>query len=299
MVNNDFELFKERKIKASEIFYIAQIPKQSAYNFVRKYHYLGDATFFSMYQFGLFYKPTTELVGVATFSVPQGGCALAGWFNLPNDTTNIFELSRLCLLPELNNTNASSYLLGGSIKQFNKMNEDVRKTLHKEHKQMSADDYVCRAVITLADASRHVGSIYQVCNFDYYGVTDEKSDFWREDGEKNPRHGSSPQESHGVWLPRSQKHRYAYILDKSLKCLYTKEIKPSTDSLIFKKSCCHGTNIVYDKRFGEYWTCPLCTGKIELVDKDGNKLNNPRVTGVAVKEKKKENSHFERVVWDI
>ena len=113
MLENDIKDFIDKKVKGKDLFYVESIPKQSAYMFINKYHYLKDAKFFSEYQYGLFYKPTTELVGVATFSLPQGIVALQSWFNLSNSVTNIFELSRLCVLPVLNNTNATSLLLGG------------------------------------------------------------------------------------------------------------------------------------------------------------------------------------------
>ena len=98
---------------------------------------------------------------MATFSNPQGNVALKGWFGLPNTDQSVLELSRLCVLPQLNGTNATSFLLSTSIRLLKK--EGVR------------------AVITLADDSRHSGSIYQVCNFTYYGLTDKKSDFFSSD----------------------------------------------------------------------------------------------------------------------
>ena len=205
------EKFKNRKIKAKEIFEIRPIAKPEAYEFVKTFHYLGDAKFFSMYSFGLFYKPTDTLVGVATFSLPQGNVALKGWFGLPNSDKSVVELSRLCVLPELNGTNATSFLLGGSIRLLKKGG-------------------LVRAVITLADSSRHVGSIYQVCNFTYYGLTDKKNDFYREDGVVNPRGKTST--VHGVWVPRTRKHRYAIILDKNLHCGYEECPRPKSSDVV-------------------------------------------------------------------
>jgi hypothetical protein len=145
------------------------------------------------------------------------------------------------MLPQLNGSNATSYLLGGSI-----------KILKKEG--------FCRAVITLACSERHVGSIYQVCNFKYYGLSSPKTDFFREDGKCNPRGKTS--EWHGVWLPRPRKHRYAYILDKTLQCNYEEVPKPSQVET-YELPCCNGTHVVHDKRFNKYYTCPRCTGKLE------------------------------------
>lgn len=162
------ERFKSRSIKAQSVFKVVGIEKPLAYDFVRQYHYLGDTDFFCKYAYGLWC--CGELVGVAAFSNPQGTTALKGWFGLGNDDQSVLELSRLALLPSLNGCNATSFLLSHSIRLL---------------KQIGV-----RAVITLADASRHIGSIYQVCNFKYYGLADDKSDFYRyPDGKKNPRGG--------------------------------------------------------------------------------------------------------------
>ena len=237
------EQFKVRKIKAKSIFSIKEIPKKIAYDFIQKYHYLGKAKFLSIYNFGLFHED--ELVGVSTFSNPQGISTLKGWFGLPNQEQTILELSRLCMLPTLNGTNATSFLLGNSI-----------KLLRKEG---------IRAIITLADSNRHNGAIYQVCNFKYYGLTDAKTDFFSVDGRKNPR--GATKDMQGVWLPRTRKHRYCYIIDKKLKVNY-KEQKPPKKEDIFKIECCEGTKEVFDKRFGKWYTCPKCCGKLEETHKN-------------------------------
>jgi hypothetical protein len=234
-------LFKERKLKAKEVFTLKEITKKEAYNFILKFHYLGEAKFFSKYNHGIFIDDV--LVGAATYSNPQGISALKSWFNLSNDVQDIVELSRLCVLPELNGSNATSYLLGNSIKKL--------KTVG------------VRAVITLADDSRHVGSIYQVCNFKYYGLTNKKTDFYTYDGRLNPR--GETKDLRGVWLPRTRKHRYGYILDPTLKCILTEQDRPNILDTNFY-NCCNKTNIVYDKRFNEWYTCPRCTGKLELLE---------------------------------
>jgi len=233
--------FARREVRAKEIFTIKEIDKNTAFNFIRVYHYLADAKFFSCYNYGLFIED--ELVGVATYSNPQGIVALKGWFGLENSCKNILELSRLCMLPILNGSNATSYLLGGSIKLLKQ--KDIR------------------AVITLADNSRHIGSIYQVCNFKYYGLTDAKTDFFRFDGKVNPR--GSTKDIRGVWLPRTRKHRYAFIMDKTLECKYKELEKPKKEEKEFngeiKCEFCDDTGEVYDKRFNECHTCPKCKEK--------------------------------------
>lgn len=237
-------LFSNREIKAKDVFYIEEITKPQAYDFVRKYHYLGDAKFFCEQAFGLFAIHGDQLLGVATFSQPQGIVALKSWFGLTNQDKCVYELSRLCMSPSLNRTNATSYLLSGSIKQLKKQGK-------------------IRAIITLADSHRHCGSIYQVCNFKYYGLTKKASDFYRDDGKVNPRGKSGSW--HGVYLPRTRKHRYAYILDDSLKVMYDEQTRP-TLSDTYEVDCCGGTGKVYDNRFDEWYTCPRCTGRLNRLE---------------------------------
>lgn len=217
------------------------ITKITAYSFVKDHHYLGNAKFFSMYNFGL--RCCKELVGVASFSLPQGTSASDGWFGLKANDPSVLELTRLAMLPELNGTNATSYLLSGSIRELRKKG--------------------VKAVITLADASRHVGSIYQVCNFHYFGLADDKSDFYEyPSGKKNPR--GETKNKKGVWIPRTKKYRYAYIMDKHLKCRYAEHERPKKGETI-SRVCCGGTGIVTDNRTGDRYTCPICTGRLEKI----------------------------------
>lgn len=241
----DLNAFKAREIKARQIFTIREIEKNSCYEFVRRYHYLANAKFFCVYGYAMYYKDcdgTEEMVGCSTFSNPQGISALKGWFNLTNENQEVLELSRLCLLPILNKTNATSFLLGNSMRML------------KRHG--------IRAVITLADSSRHVGSIYQVCNFKYYGLTERKTDFYSIDGYKNPRGATN--NWHGVWVERPRKHRYCYLLDKRLQVLYREEKAPTANETQ-KPNCCNGTKKVFDKRFKEWFSCPVCCGYIKLL----------------------------------
>ena len=216
---------------------IKLVDKKVAYEFVKTYHYLGDAKFFSKFAYALYHKDSNEIMGVATFSNPQGNVALKGWFGLSNTDQSVLELSRLCVLPELNGTNATSFLLSTSIRLLKK--EGVR------------------AVITLADDSRHSGSIYQVCNFTYYGLTDKKSDFFSftDGGKVNPR--GATKDKQGVWINRTRKHRYAYIMDKELVCNYEEQPKPQKGDTN-EYDCCGGTKQVLDKRFNVWYSCPKC-----------------------------------------
>ena len=243
------EKFNNRECKAKDIFRMMEVNKVTAYHFVARYHYLGVAKFFSVYNYGLFTKDY-ELVGVATFSNPQGTNTLKGWFGLDCNDKSVLELSRLCMLPALNGTNATSYLLSNSM-----------KSLYKQHG--------IKAVITLADSSRHVGSIYQVCNFTYYGLSEPKNDFWSE-GKKNVRRDTIV-DIDGVWVPRPRKHRYAYIMDKSLKCLYAEAPRPNKDAVV-PYSCCGGERKIYSPKRKLWFTCPICTGHLVLLNSESDDI---------------------------
>jgi hypothetical protein len=234
--NNDFK---------KKDYVIKLIDKKIAYEFIKTYHYLGAAKFFAKFSYGMYHKGGDELLGVTAFSNPQGNVALKGWFGLPNTDQSVLELSRLCVMPNLNGTNATSFLLSTSIKLLKK--EEIR------------------AVITLADDSRHTGSIYQVCNFSYYGLTNKKSDFfsYTDGGKVNPR--GTTKEKEGVWISRTRKHRYAFIINKDLICLYdlVNEKPKKDDTSVY--DCCNGTQIVTDKRFNVSYSCPKCTHNLEVM----------------------------------
>ena len=67
----------------------------------------------------------------------------------------------------------------------------------------------------------------------------------------------------GVWINRTQKHRYAYILDENLICLYEQQPYPKKTD-VKDYDCCNGTKIVKDKRFNIDYPCPKCTVSVEF-----------------------------------
>lgn len=230
--------FKNREVKAKDVFEVKDMPFDEAYQFIRKYHYLGDVKPFGCRQWGLYCDG--ELVGVSMFGSPQGTLTLRGWFG--GNESGVYELVRLAMLPELNGTNATSYLLSYSIRELKKVGG--------------------RAVITLADSQRHVGSIYQVCNFKYYGPTNKKSDFYVfPSGEKHVR--GKTKDLQGVWIPRTTKHRYAYIMDRRLKVLYEECAYPQKHDTTEAQCCRDG--VVYDTRYGVAYTCPLCNRPMRVL----------------------------------
>lgn len=235
-------------------YIICEITKKEAKDLVSKFHYLGDKDFLYKYAYGLVDKETYSLVGCAVFAHPNGNVTLKGWFGVENDSEigkSIYELTRLVLHPTLNGGNVSSYLLSNAIKNLR------RKTR------------VC-AIITLADGSRHVGYVYQACNFKYYGVSDKKKDFYMYDETSSNGYRLNPRgkvtDKQGIWLDRSIKHRYVIVFEKNLRVLYKEEKYPKGDTNIFDISCCRGKGFVIDNRFMKKYSCPICVGELRLLE---------------------------------
>jgi len=189
-------------------FYIDKVSKDEVKDLLYTHHYLKDESkdFKSGYNYGLFKHPEWECplriggcVGVCIFTglpVPE---IAVGAFGLNRDEQQgLFELSRLCILPEIqsNEYNITSWFVSRSVRQLRK-------------------DTEVKAILSYADSNRHTGTIYRACNFKYYGLTDRKKDFYYSDGTKHSRGRTKGQK--GEWKDRTQKHRYLMIFDKSLK----------------------------------------------------------------------------------
>ena len=191
-------------------FYIDRITKQQAGELLLKYHYLKDISkgFKSGYNYGLFkrneFSPLNigGLLGVCIFTglpVPE---IAKGAFGLErNEQQGLFELSRLCIYPDIQSEehNITSWFVSRSIRQLRK-------------------DTEVKAIISYADSDFHSGTIYRACNFKYCGLTDPKKDFYYADGTKHSR--GKIKGAEGEWKERSRKHRYVMMFDKNLKLLW-------------------------------------------------------------------------------
>ena len=143
-------------------FHIRLITKSEAGTILDKYHYLTNISkgFKSGYNYGCFYGDT--LVGVAIFTgfpVPELAQSMFGLER--NDQSGLFELSRLCLEPNIQKTehNLASWLLSKSVRMFRRETN-------------------VRAILSYADSAFHSGVVYAASNFRYYGLTARKKDFW-------------------------------------------------------------------------------------------------------------------------
>lgn len=193
---------------SKEDFKIVEINKTLCESILSKYHYLTDISrgFKSGINFGL-YKDDI-LLGVCIFTgfpVPE---LAKGCFGLNRDEQEgLYELSRLCLIPEIQKTeyNITSWFVSKCLKNMKK-----RKA---------------RAILSYADSSFHNGIIYRACNFKYYGLTDLKKDFWikQNDGSFKKHSRGKTKGLSGEWRPRTQKHRYLIVYDKKLKCKWKEQ----------------------------------------------------------------------------
>jgi hypothetical protein len=198
-------------------FYIDRVGKEEIKDLLYNYHYLKDESkdFKSGFNYGLYRNTFTDILNI-------GGCLgtciftglpvpeiAVGAFGLErNQQEGIYELSRLCIHPDIQKEeyNITSWFVSRCIRRFRK-------------------DATVRAILSYADSSKHTGVIYRACNFQYYGMTSPKKDFYYADGTKHSRGKVKGVE--GEWKERTRKHRYLMIFDKELekKLKWEKDIK--------------------------------------------------------------------------
>ena len=193
-------------------FYIDRVTKKELEPLLLTYHYLKDEskTFKSWYNYGLFKHTDWEcplniggcLGGIVFTSLPVPEIAVGAFGLERNQQENIYELSRLCIHPEVQKEeyNITSWFVSRCIRRFKK---DAR----------------VRCILSYADSSHHTGVIYRAANFKYYGLTDKKSDFWIKQPDGSfIKHSRGPTKGlDGEWRERSRKHRYLMIFDKELE----------------------------------------------------------------------------------
>ena len=195
-------------------FYIDRVTKKELEPLFLTHHYLKDEskTFKSWYNYGLFKHTDWEcpliiggcLGGIVFTGLPVPEIAKGAFGLERNQQEGLFELSRLCVDPEIQKEeyNITSWFVSRCIKKFRK-------------------DTNVRAILSYADSKHHTGIIYRACNFQYYGLTDPKKDFYYADGTKHSR--GSVKGSEGEWRDRSRKHRYLMVFDKTLDVLWEEQ----------------------------------------------------------------------------
>ena len=195
---------------AKKDFTIKQVSKQEAGTILLKYHYLKDVSkgFKSGYNYGIFKNDI--LLGVIIFTgfpVPELAKGMLGLER--NEQQGLFELSRLCLEPEIQKDehNLASWFVARAIKQLRK-------------------DTEVKVILSYADSDYHNGTVYKACNFKYYGLSAPKKDFWIEqpDGTFKKHSRVKTKGIKGEWRERSRKHRYLIVFDKKLNVRWEEKL---------------------------------------------------------------------------
>ena len=195
-------------------FYIDRVGKEEIKELLYTHHYLKDESkdFKSGFNYGLFKRSEWECplrigncLGACIFTgLPVPEIAVGAFGLERNQQEGIYELSRLCIHPEVQKEeyNITSWFVSRCIRRFRK---DAR----------------VRCILSYADANHHIGTIYRACNFTYYGLTAPKKDFYYADGTKHSR--GSIKGKDGEWRERSRKHRYVMVFEFGLNVLWKEE----------------------------------------------------------------------------
>lgn len=186
---------------------ISLVSKHLAGTILIPYHYLSKISkdFKSGYNYGLL--KDGKIVGVCIYTALPVPELAVGMFGLKRrDQWGIYELSRLCLIPEIQKTehNLASWFVAKTIK-------------------MLREEVEVRAILSYADSAYHRGTVYKALGFKYYGLSEPKSDFYEKVGDKLVKR-SRGNENEGVWIARTQKHRYLKVFDKTFTVLWKEEL---------------------------------------------------------------------------
>jgi hypothetical protein len=194
-----------------EKYFIERITRYVAKKLLDQYHYLHeDGNYRSGYNYGLFDKEKRILVGVCVFHTVSAKEIAKGCFGIDGfKLEGFYELGRLCINPHNHEKNITSFFLSNSINIFRKQTK-------------------VSALLTYADTGHHIGYIYQACNFKYYGLTDQKNDFFVKqfNGTFKKLQRGKCRHLDGEWRPKNQKHRYLITYDKNLIPLWQEQSYP-------------------------------------------------------------------------
>ena len=190
-------------------FSIQRVTKKQCEEILNKYHYLKDLSkgFKSGFNYGLF--KSGQCVGVVIFTgfpVPELAKGMLGLNREQQD--GLFELSRLCLTPQVQQS------------EHNLASWFVSKAINKLRKETKV-----KVILSYADSDYHKGVVYSACNFTYYGLTETKKDFWIEqvDGSFVKHSRGSVKNLKGEWRQRSRKHRFLKVFDKTLTVFWKEQ----------------------------------------------------------------------------
>lgn len=189
-------LSKGNKIKGvnKKDYVVKKITNKETHNLILNNHYAKRLPPIQ-YAFGL-YK-NNKLVGVCTFAKPTGRFVAS---YISSNPEKVLELNRLVLVNNLKNE--ASILVS---KALNLLPKDS-------------------IIISFADTKqKHIGYVYQACNFKYYGTTQHKREFQSDLNIHSSTLAKNPNKYNAVLGNRSLKHRYIYTKDYSKVLLCEKK----------------------------------------------------------------------------
>lgn len=183
MQNDLFQQVDGGAIPTSPLqLFVRQVNHETATNFYKKWHYLGDTDFISTINFGAYFD--NICLGVISYGSPNAK-KMKGFYD-ENSQDGWFEIKRLAMSDKAPR-NSESRFIAVSMRLLRKIFKVV-------------------GMITLADSSvGHVGTIYKASGFKYLGLTAKKSDYVK-DGKKIQRGKVSGMG--GAWVDRPQKHLF-------------------------------------------------------------------------------------------
>lgn len=196
---------------------ITEISHELAGEFLKRHHYLSQQGngFLGKVQYGLF-DQYSQFIGVVVFAGVSASETLVGafaGFTKESDQTGFWELTRLAMDDKTKVPNLTSWFVSRCIKKLR-------------------HSYYVRAIISYADSQYHNGYIYQATNWKYYGLAQQKNDYFEilDDGQERKVSRGTVKDKKGEWRPRSRKHRYMLVYDKTLTVLWEEEPYPKGDN---------------------------------------------------------------------
>ena len=199
--------------------YIIQlVNKKDVEELLKNYHYLSKIQkgFKSGYNYAL--MDGIRVVGVCIFTGIPVKELLKGLLgeDMNSSQEGLFELSRLCIDPDIQDTeyNITSWFVSRCIRELRKETN-------------------VKLILSYADDDYHKGIIYQALSFDYYGLTDKKKDFWikQEDGSFIKHSRGKVKHLEGEWRDRTRKHRYLKVYDKDIKINWKIQSYPKKEKI--------------------------------------------------------------------
>jgi hypothetical protein len=178
-------------------FYIERIEYKTAMDIVIEKHYLHRKCPCS-YAFGLFLNGSTTPVGVVVYGVSPSSTLLKGICG-PEEAKNVYELNRLWVEDQVPK-NGESFLISNTLSLLDR-----------------------EIIVSFADTSqKHIGIVYQACNFIYTGLSAKFKDP-KVKGLEHQHHATYANgltnkeviekfgEDRVYFVDRPRKHRYIYF----------------------------------------------------------------------------------------